>query len=104
MNIIISCLNWKNSLLKQLYLEKYNLVNEEISGLFQYYMNKELVNNLEIISFAGNNIIKVDFSDFQLNVIYKNLIEINFKKNKLYKFIYNLENFPKIKFINCSKK
>ena len=89
--------------LKQLYLEKCNLVNSEISELFKFYMSKELVNNLEVISLEGNNITKVDFSGFQANVIYQNLVEMNFKKNKLYKFIYNPENFPKIKFINCSK-
>ena len=63
--------------LKQLYLEKCNLVNSEISELFKFYMSKELVNNLEVISLEGNNITKVDFSGFQANVIYQNLVEMN---------------------------
>ena len=89
--------------IKQLYLEKCNFVNEDLSSLFKYYMNKDIVNNLEILSFAGNSITRVDFSGFSNNVIYQNLLEMNFKKNKLYKFIYNPENFPRIQFINCSK-
>ena len=89
--------------IKQLYLEKCNFVNDDISGLFKYYINKDIVNNLEILSLAGNNITKIDLSGLATNVIYHNLLEMNFKKNKIYKFIYNPENFPKIKFINCSK-
>ena len=89
--------------IKQLYLEKCNFVNDDIIGLFKYYMNKDIVNNLEILSLAGNSITKIDLSGFSSNVIYQSLLEMNFKKNKIYKFIYNPENFPKLKYINCCK-
>ena len=62
-----------------------------------------ILSTLEILSFAGNNLTKVDFSRLKSKVIYQKLKEMNFKKNKLYKFIYNPDNFPQLKFINLSK-
>jgi len=59
--------------------------------------------NLEVFSLAGNNITKADFTILSSKIVYQSLVEINLKKNKLYKFLYNPENFPKLKFINCCK-
>ena len=36
-------------------------------------------------------------------MIFNGIHQLNFQKNKIYKFIYNPENFPNLKFINCCK-
>ena len=90
--------------LKQLYLEKCNFVNIDFSTLLKLLnSNKDILNNLEVLSLAGNNITKVDFSILQQKTIYESLKELNFRKNKLYKFIHSPDNFPKLQFINFSK-
>ena len=63
--------------------------------------NKDLLNNLEVLSLAGNNLTKTDFSILMSKSIFQSLEELNLRKNKIYKIIYNPDNFPKIKFINC---
>ena len=91
--------------LKELYLEKLNLINDDLENLIKRIFSEKnpALTNLEVLSLAGNNITKADFSCLKPKMIYQELKEMNFKKNKLYKFIYNPENFPKLKFINCSK-
>ena len=91
--------------IKELYLENCNFINDDFQNLIEkVFTDKHIIlSTLEILSFAGNNLTKVDFSRLKSKVIYQKLKEMNFKKNKLYKFIYNPENFPKLKFINCSK-
>ena len=90
--------------LKRLYLEKCNFINADFGALMKLFnFNSNILSNLEVLSLAGNNITKVDFTNLKPKTIYQSLLELNFKKNKLYKFIYNPENFPKLKFINCSK-
>ena len=91
--------------IKELYLENCNIINEEFKSLAEkIFVDKNpILNTLEILSLAGNNLTKVDFSRLKAKQIYQSLKEMNFKKNKLYKFIYNPENFPQLKFINCSK-
>ena len=92
------------SSLKGLYLEKCNFVNSDFINLFKSFnYNKNILNNLEVISLAGNNITRADFTVISTKSIYQSLEEINLRKNKLYKIIYNPDNFPKVKFINCSK-
>lgn len=104
-NISIDLLDYLPSNIKRLYLEKNNYVNYEfeniISGIFAN--NKNLLQNLEILSFAGNNLTRIDLSILSSKVIFNGLVEMNFQKNKIYKFIYNPENFPNLKFINCCK-
>ena len=90
--------------LKRIYLEKCNFINADFGALMKLFnFNTNILNNLEVLSLAGNNITKVDFTNLKPKTIYQSLLELNFKKNKLYKFIYNPENFPKLKFVNCSK-
>ena len=88
--------------LKRLYLEKCNFVNSDFKDLFRMLQsNKDLLNNLEVLSLAGNNLTKTDFSILMSKSIFQSLEELNLRKNKIYKIIYNPDNFPKIKFINC---
>ena len=90
--------------LKRLYLERCNFVNMDFGMLIKTFnFKKDIQNNLEVLSLAGNNMTKIDFTNLKSNVVYQSLQELNFKNNKLYKFLYNPENFPKLKFINCSK-
>ena len=91
--------------IKKLYLEKNNFVNQDfqniVKGIFE--SNKNILKNLEILSFAGNNLTRVDFSILSIKTKFQSLVEMNFKKNKIFKFIFNPNNFPSIKFINCCK-
>ena len=90
--------------LKMLYLEKLNFVNDDFKIILKKFnYNKDILENLEVFSLAGNNITKADFTILSSKIVYQSLVEINLKKNKLYKFLYNPENFPKLKFINCCK-
>ena len=91
--------------IKELYLENCNFINEDFQNLIEkIFTDKHIIlTTLEILSFAGNNLTKVDFSRLKPKMIYQKLKEMNFKKNKLYKFIYNPENFLQLKFINLSK-
>ena len=91
--------------IKELYLENCNFINDDFQNLIEkVFTDKHIIlSTLEILSFAGNNLTKVDFSRLKSKVIYQKLKEMNFKKNKLYKFIYNPDNFPQLKFINLSK-
>ena len=90
--------------IKIIYLEKLNFVNEDFKIILRIFeMNEDILKNLEVLSLAGNNITKADFTIINPKTVFQSLLEINLKKNKLYKFVYNPENFPKLKFINCSK-
>ena len=90
--------------IKMLYLEKLNFVNDDFKIILKKFnYNKDILANLEVFSLAGNNITKADFTILSSKIVYQSLVEINLKKNKLYKFLYNPENFPKLKFINCCK-
>ena len=91
--------------IQELYLENCNFINDDFQNLIRTVFTEKhpALNNLEILSLAGNHLTKVDFSHLKAKMIYQKLQEMNFKKNKLYKFIYNPENFPQLKFINLSK-
>lgn len=91
--------------LKKLYLEKNNFVNQDFENIVKGILsqNKSFLQNLELLSFAGNNLTKIDFQFLSPKIKFQSLKELNFKKNKITKFIFNPENFPEIKFINCCK-
>ena len=91
--------------IKELHLEKSNLVNFEVESIFKCILsnNKNILQNLEYLSFAGNNLTRVDLSVMSTKVVFNGLHVLNFKKNKIYKFIYNPDNFKNLKFINLCK-
>ena len=90
--------------IKRIYLEKNSYVNYEFEYILSIFSNnKNILSNLEILSFAGNNLSRIDLSTLSSKIIFERLVEMNFKKNKIYKFIYNPDNFPNLKFINCCK-
>jgi len=107
---IISCPNTKfdiyglfPSKLRKLYLEKNKYVDFDFDTIINYIFsrNKNILQNLESLSFSGNNLTKIDFSGLSPKTIFNELTYMNFNKNKIFKFIINPENFPKLKFINC---
>lgn len=91
--------------LKKLYLEKNNFVNQDFENIVNGILsnNKNILQNLELLSFAGNNFTRIDFQFLSPKIKFQSLKELNFKKNKITKFIFVPDNFPEIKFINCCK-
>ena len=91
--------------LKKLYLEKNNFVNQDFEKILTGILsqNKNILQNLELLSFAGNNLTKIEFQFLSPKIKFQSLKELNFKKNKITKFIFVPDNFPEVKFINCCK-
>ena len=91
--------------LKKLSLENCFLINNDFNSIFQsLVLSEEIRNNLEYISFAQNNITKVDFNQFifqQKHTFYE-IRELNFRKNNIFKFSIAPEFFPELRIINCS--
>ena len=89
--------------LKKLSLEKNNFLDTDFTNILSNFLipNKYILNNLETLSFANNNITMVNLSLIPSRYIFNSLTELNFSKNRIYKFIYNKEIFRKLKFINC---
>ena len=90
--------------LRKLYLVKNGYVNYEFQSIVQEYLlkSKSIRDNLELLSFANNNISKIDFTQIISNdmEIFRAMKELDFRKNKLTKFIYNKTIFPSLNFIN----
>ena len=90
--------------LRKLYLVKNGYVNYEFQSIVQEYLlkSKSIRDNLEVLSFANNNISKIDFTQIISNdmEIFRAMKELDFRKNKLTKFIYNKAIFPSLNFIN----
>ena len=101
-NINASLLFKMPQTIKKLYLENNNFIDKD----FIYILNniilpkKNILQNLEVLSFANNKLTKVDLSLIPSRYIFMSLLELNFKKNNIYKFIYVKDNFRKLKFIN----
>ena len=104
-SIQIDLLEFLPPKIKKLILEKNNFVNFELENILKGILanNKNILQNLEYLSFAGNNLTRVDLSILPPKIQFITLSKMNFQKNKIYKFIYNPENFPNLKFINCCK-
>ena len=90
--------------LRKLYFTRNGFVNYEFKKIVQDYLLKSqsIRDNLEVLSFANNNIAKVDFTQIisNNNELFRALKEIDFRKNKLTKFIFTKTIFPSINFIN----
>ncbi len=90
--------------LKKLSIENCFLINDDFNSIFQsLVLSDEIRNNLEYISFAQNNITKVDLNQFiyqQKHTFYE-IREFNFRKNNIFKFSFVPEFFPELRVINC---
>ena len=93
--------------LKKLYLIKNGLVNYELNTIMEDYLIKSqsIRDNLEVLSFANNNISKIEFSKLLQKYTYnfRALKILDLKKNKISYFNFNKINFPALKIINLCK-
>ena len=106
LNLQIDCCQYLPLKLQKLYLEKNNFIDIDFRNVFNFYIatKDEFLKNLQSLSFAGNNLTKIDLSSLSApKKVFESLIDLNFKKNRIYKIYINTENFPKLKFINCCK-
>lgn len=91
--------------LKKLYLEENQFIDKDFKNILNKVLltNNNILQNLELLSFANNNLTTIDLTQIPQKCIFQSLIELNFRKNRLYKFIYdnNSKSFRKLKFINC---
>ena len=102
-SINVSLLSAISNKLKKLYLEKNNFCDKDYNYIMNQIIltNKNLLKNLELLSFSNNNLTKVDLSQIPSRQVFQSLLELNFNKNKIYKFLYSKNNFKKLKCINC---
>ena len=92
--------------LKEIYLNNLKLINSNFNKIMEYFIKKEeCKNNLEILSFKNNNLSNVNFENFcyKIENCFSNLKEIDLSGNKIFHFNINIEYFPNLRFINCSK-
>jgi len=91
--------------LKKLILDKNCFVNEDFNNLLSNYILKSpnLLNSLELLSLANNNISKIDFTHYltQPKHMFKALKTLILQKNEIYKILINKEYFPELNLINC---
>ena len=104
-NFPIEMLEYLPPKIKKLSLEKNNYVNMDFENILKgiFPNNNNLLENLEYLSFAGNNLTRIDISTLPSKTVFKGLKEINFRKNNIYKFIFNPDKFPKLSFIDGCK-
>ena len=105
------CMNFKNfdfldSLatlkLQRLSFNKDNLITQEFNKIINFIVNcKDITNNLTYLSFTDNYITAVDLSQYYTLKLPK-LRELDFRKNKIFKFSINPEACPNIKLINLA--
>ena len=83
--------------LKKLYLEKNNFVNQDFENIVKGILsqNKSFLQNLELLSFAGNNLTKIDFQFLSPKIKFQSLKELNFKKNKNNTSVHMQRHFKK---------
>ena len=91
--------------LKKLILNKNGFVNQDFDNLISNYILKSpnLLNSLELLSLAKNNITKIDFSRHLTlpKHTFRALKALLLNKNKIYKFLINKDFFPELKHIDC---
>ena len=90
--------------LKQLILDKNRIVNEDFDNLMVNFLLKsqDLLNNLEILSFAYNNISNIDFNHYLSSSknIFNSLNTLILRNNEIYKIILDINYFPELKLLD----
>ena len=99
---ILNNINLSN--LKQLILDKNRIVNEDFDNLMVNFLLKsqDLLNNLEILSFAYNNISNIDFNHYLSSSknIFNSLNTLILRNNEIYKIILDINYFPELKLLD----
>ena len=90
--------------LKQLILDKNGFVNEDFDNLIVNFLLKsqDLLNNLEILSFAYNNISNIDFNrclSTSKNV-FNSLNTLVLRNNEIYRIFLDINYFPELKLLD----
>ena len=104
-NFQIEILEYLPPKIKKISLENNNYVNTDFDNILRglFSNNKNLLEHLEYLSFAGNNLTRVNLSSLPPKTVFIGLKEINLRKNNIYKFIFNPEKFPNLSFIDACK-
>jgi len=92
--------------LKEIYLINLELINSNFNIIMDYFTKKEeCKNTLEILSFKKNDLSNINFETFcyKIENCFTSLKEIDLSENKIFHFNINIEYFPNLKYINCSK-
>ena len=96
--------NLSKSLLK-LSLTKNGFVDYDFNNIMSNYLVKSesIRKNLQILSFSNNNLSNIDIAQivYQPKQRFDSLKELDFEKNKIYKFNILPEFFVELKCINC---
>ena len=96
--------NLSKSLIK-LSLTKNGFVDYEFNNIMSNYLVKSesIRKNLQILSFSNNNLSNIDIAQiiYQPKHRFDSLRELDFEKNKIYKFNILPEFFVELKCINC---
>ena len=96
--------NLSKSLIK-LELTKNGFVDFEFNNIMSNYLVKSdsIRKNLQILSFGNNNLSNIDITQlvYQPKQSFYSLKELNFEKNKIFKFNILPEFFVELKCINC---
>ena len=96
--------NLSKSLIK-LSLTKNGFVDYEFNNIMSNYLVKSesIRKNLQILSFSNNNLSNIDIAQivYQSKHRFDSLKELDFEKNKIYKFNILPEFFVELKCINC---
>ena len=104
-NFEISILKSLAKSLIKLSLNKNGFVDYEFNNIMSNYLVKSdsIRKNLQMLSFAQNNLSNIDIGQivYQPKQSFYALKELNFEKNKIYKFSISPEFFVELKCINC---
>ena len=90
--------------LKQLILDKNGFVNEDFDNLIVNFLLKsqDLLNNLEILSFAYNNISNIDFNHYLSTSknVFNSLNTLVLRNNEIYRIFLDINYFPELKLLD----
>ena len=92
--------------LKYLILEKNGFIDQDLDNLISNFILKspDLIDNLEILSFAYNNLSNVDFNHYLTTPkhVFNSLNSLILNHNEIYKITIDKYYFPELKLLDCS--
>ena len=92
--------------LKYLILEKNGFIDQDLDNLISNFILKspDLIDNLEILSFAYNNLSNIDFNHYLTSPkhVFNSLNSLILNHNELYKITIDKYYFPELKLLDCS--
>ena len=104
-NYLFEYIFGETSSLIQIYIENIRMTDNSLKTFFDFLSSKKaILETLKNLSFKGNNLTKINFLDFGMEVgQLKSLQYLNFSKNNLYEFKPdNFKILPELKVIDLS--